>query len=108
MLDLIRDRATADPHGLALVDDRRAMTWMDVATTVDALGERLIAIAPNSDERVAVIGENTVETLLAHVAGIRRGVGTVAVSRQLKPDEMADQLLDSGSVAVVTGPLGLM
>lgn len=107
MLDLIRDRATADPHGLALVDDRRAMTWMDVATTLDALGEGLIAIAPNSDERVAVIGENAVETLLAHVAGIRRGVGTVAVSRQLKPDEMADQLVDSGSVAVVTGPLGL-
>lgn len=108
MLDLIRDRATADPHGLALVDDRRAMTWMDVATTLDALGEGLIGIAPNSDERVAVIGENAVETLLAHVAGIRRGVGTVAVSRQLKPDEMADQLVDSGSVAVVTGPLGLM
>ncbi|MGB3771928.1 MAG: AMP-binding protein [Rhodococcus sp. (in: high G+C Gram-positive bacteria)] len=108
MLDRIRERAEADPHGAALVDDRGTMNWTDVAATLDALGEQLLAIAPNSDERVAVIGENTAETLLTHVAGIRRGVGTVAVSRQLKPDEMADQLLDSGSVAVVTGPSGLI
>jgi acyl-CoA synthetase (AMP-forming)/AMP-acid ligase II len=107
MLDRIRDRAVSDPTGVALIDDNSSLTWTEVADALDALGEHFIALAPDSDERVAVIGENTVETLLAHAAAIGRGVGTVAVSRQLKPAEMADQLLDSGAVAVVTGPLGL-
>ncbi len=105
MLDRIRDRAANDPHGVALVDDNRAMTWAEAMTTLDALGERLVRLA-SPDERVAVIGENTVETLLTHVAGIGRGVGTVAVSRQLKAGEMVDQFIDSGTVAVVTGPGG--
>ncbi|SNS87307.1 AMP-binding protein [Rhodococcoides kyotonense] len=106
MLDRIRDRAAAEPDGVALVDDYRSLTWAEVANTLDGLGDQLLELAPHSDDRVAVVGENTVETLLSHVAGIARGVGTVAVSRQLKPHEMADQLLDSGSVALVTGPGG--
>ncbi|ORM35966.1 AMP-binding protein [Williamsia sp. 1135] len=107
MLDRIRDRAVSDPSGVALIDDNSSLTWAEAADALDALGEHLIALAPDPDERVAVIGENTIETLLTHAAAIGRGVGTVAVSRQLKPDEMADQLLDSGAVALVTGPLGL-
>ena len=106
MLDRIRDRAAIDPHAVALVDDNRTLTWSEVARALDALGERLVGLASDPDERIAVIGENTVETLLTHVAGIGRGVGTVAVSRQLKAGEMADQFADSGSVAVVTGPGG--
>ncbi|WP_020106943.1 AMP-binding protein [Nocardia sp. 348MFTsu5.1] len=107
MLDRIRDRATVDPTGVALVDDHTTMTWGDVVNTLDALGQSLLALAADPDERVAVVGENSIETLLAHTAAIARGVGTVAVSRQLKADEMADQLLDSRSVAIVTGPAGL-
>ena len=107
MLDRIRDRAMTDPTGTALVDDRTVMTWHEVLGVLDSLGERLIGVAGDPDERIAVIGENNVETLLAHAAAIGRGVGPVAVSRQLKAGEMADQLIDSGSVAVVTGPLGL-
>ncbi|MBY6411587.1 AMP-binding protein [Rhodococcus sp. BP-252] len=107
MLDRIRDRATEDPNGLALVDDRRTMTWAEVVTSLDALAERFVDVAPRPDDRIAVVGENTIETLLTHVACIGAGVGTVAVSRQLKSNEMADQLVDSGSVAVVTGPVGL-
>ncbi|PVY30692.1 AMP-binding protein [Williamsia muralis] len=107
MLDRIRDRAMTDPTGTALVDDRTVTTWHEVLGILDSLGERLIGLASDPDERIAVIGENNVETLLAHAAAIGRGVGPVAVSRQLKAGEMADQLIDSGSVAVVTGPLGL-
>jgi acyl-CoA synthetase (AMP-forming)/AMP-acid ligase II len=107
MLDRIRDRAMTDPTGVALVDDQQTKTWQEVVDILDALGERLITLAADPDDRVAVIGENNVETLLAHAAAIGRGVGSVAVSRQLKTREMADQLMDSGSVAVVTGPLGL-
>src|SRR4051794_10746041 len=100
-------RASAEPDATALVDDSGELTWAQVADQVDHVAGELLAVAGGAAERGAVIGENTIATLVAHAAGILSGVGTVAVSRQLKPGEMADQFADAGVVAVVTGPLGL-
>jgi acyl-CoA synthetase (AMP-forming)/AMP-acid ligase II len=102
----IGERAGEDPDGIALVDDGGAWTWAQVAGQVDAVGGHLLAVAAGPDDRVAVVGENLAPTLVAHAAGILAGVGTVAVSRQLTPAEMADQFRDAGVVAVVTGPAG--
>jgi acyl-CoA synthetase (AMP-forming)/AMP-acid ligase II len=103
----IADRARRDPRGTALVDDTAILTWAELAGQVEAVGAELLAVAGGSGERVAVVGENVAPTLVAHLAGLAVGVGTVAVSRQLTAPEMADQLSDAGVVAVVTGPLGL-
>ncbi|MFN3599958.1 MAG: AMP-binding protein [Dietzia sp.] len=107
MLDHIRDRATADPGLVALVDETAVLSWSDTASAVDRLARALRQIASGIDDRVAVVGENRVETLLAHAAAIGAGVGTVAISRQLTAREMTDQFLDSGCVAVITGPGGV-
>jgi acyl-CoA synthetase (AMP-forming)/AMP-acid ligase II len=103
----IEVRAGDDPGGLALADDAGELTWAEVAQQVDGAGGGLLAVAGGTEDRVAVIGENLAPTLMAHAAGILAGVGTVAVSRQLTADEMADQFRDAGVVAVVTGPAGL-
>ncbi|OUC77992.1 AMP-binding protein [Gordonia lacunae] len=106
MLDRIRDRASADPDALALSDDSAALTWQTVATSLERLTGALRAVAPSPDDRIAIVGENRVETLLAHVAAIGAGIGAVAVSRQLTAREMADQFADAGCAAVITGPAG--
>ena len=103
----IGERGGADPDGVALVDEAGTQTWAEVAGQVDAVGGELLAVAPGPDDRVAVVGENLAPTLMAHAAGILAGVGTVAVSRQLTAQEMADQFRDAGVTAVVTGPAGL-
>lgn len=103
----IGDRARADPESVALVDDGQSLSWREVAAAVDGVGAELLALALRPDDRLAVLGENRAETVLAHAAGILAGVGTVAVSRQLTAREMAEQFADAGVVAVVTGPLGL-
>ncbi len=100
-------RAEQDPSGTALVDDSSSLTWAEVARQVDAVAGQLLAVAVGPDDRVAVVGENRGPTVLTHVAGILAGVGTVAVSRQLTAREMAEQFLDAGVVAVVTGPSAL-
>jgi acyl-CoA synthetase (AMP-forming)/AMP-acid ligase II len=103
----IGKRAGSDPDGVALVDDTASLSWGQVAAAVDAVGGELLAVAPHHDDRVAVVGENVVPTLVTHAAGILAGVGTVAVSRQLTAGEMADQFRDAGVTAVVTGRAGL-
>src|SRR5215213_2219232 len=103
----IEARAGDDPEGLAMADDAGELTWAQVAGQVDAVAGELLAVAPGADDRVAVMGENVAPTLMTHAAAILAGVGTVAVSRQLTAEEMADQFRDAGVVAVVTGPAGL-
>lgn len=103
----IAERAEEHPDVLALVDDARSLTWRELAAEVTAVGCRFAALAPNPDQRIGVLGENRVETVVAHLAGLLSGVGTVALSRQLTSTELADQLTDSDAVAVITGPLGI-
>ena len=101
------ERASRQPDDVALVDDVTTLTWGRTARAVEGVGARLRELVTGPDQRIAVVGENAVATLLAHAAGILTGVGTVAVSRELTAREMADQFRDAGVVAVVTGPYGL-
>ena len=43
----------------------------------------------------------------AHAAGLTVGVGTVATSRQLRANELADQYADAGVVCAITGAAAL-
>ena len=100
-------RAQQSPQEVAVVDHDGSLTWDVVARTVDRVAAGLAAVATRPGERWAVLGDNAAPTLLAHAAGLVAGVGTVAVSRQLTPAELAYQLADAGAVAAVTGAPGL-
>ncbi len=103
----IGQRAEEQPDALALIDDERLLTWRELAAEITVVAGRFAALAPSPDQRIGVLGENRVETVVAHLAGLLSGVGTVALSRQLTSTELLDQLTDSGAVAVVSGPLGI-
>ena len=92
---------------VALVDDWTVRSRAEVERSLDAAGRALLALCPEPGARVGVIGENRAETLLAHAAAIRVGVGTVALAKTLSTREIVDQCLDAGVVAVVTGPSAL-
>src|SRR5439155_5912232 len=82
-------------------------TWSEVASDLVRAAGALLAVAPGPSDRVSVLGENAVPTLIAHAAGLTVGVGTVATSRQLRPAELADQYTDAGVVCAITGGSGL-
>ncbi len=104
MTDAIRARAEADPDGIALADDSRTRTWVEVADDLERAAGALLAVAPEPSQRVSVIGENAIPTLEAHAAALTVGVGTVATSRQLRAAELADQYADAGVVCAIAGP----
>jgi len=90
-----------------IVDDWSVYSRAEVEHSLETAGLALLALCPDPSARVGVIGENRAETLLAHAAGIRAGVGTVALAKTLSAPEIVDQCHDAGVVAVVTGPSGL-
>ncbi len=100
-------RSIDTPDDIALADDRRTLTWHELATEIQRTASYFAAVATEPDQRIGVLGENRVETMIAHAAGILSGIGTVALSRQLTGSELIDQLTDAHAVSVVTGPLGL-
>ena len=104
MTAAIRARAQADPHGLALADDSGTRTWAEVAADLERAAGALLAVAPEPDQRVSVVGENAIPVLEAHAAALTVGVGTVATSRQLRAGELADQYTDAGVICAIAGP----
>jgi len=99
--------AEPEPDDAVLVDDYAVLTRRQVNAALDRTARALLALCPDPSQRVGIVGENRAETLLAHAAGIRAGVGTVALAKGLSAREIVDQCHDAGVVAVVTGPLGL-
>jgi long-chain acyl-CoA synthetase len=99
----IRARAEAAPQDVALADDSGTRTWAEVAADLDRAAGALLAAAPESAQRVSVIGENAIPTLEAHAAALTVGVGTIATSRQLRASELADQYADADVVAAIAG-----
>ena len=98
MTAAIRAKAEAAPQDVALADDSRTRTWSEVAADLERAAGALLAAAPGPSERVSVLGENAIPTLEAHAAALTVGVGTVATSRQLRANELADQYADAGVV----------
>ncbi|MFE9442198.1 AMP-binding protein [Streptomyces sp. NPDC006602] len=99
-------RARELPNATALADDTESLSWSRLADQVARLTGRFLEVAPRPEDRVAVLGDNAVATLVAHLAGLRAGVGTVAASRQLTARELVDLLTDAGAKAVISGPAG--
>lgn len=97
-------RAEEQPDDVALVDDDRSLTWRELASEVQAVAAHFAELVVQPEQRVGVLGENRIETVVAHVAGVLSGVGTIALSRQLTAAELVDQLTDAHAVALVCGP----
>lgn len=97
----ISTRRDTTPDEIALADGTATLTWAQLASTVEAVAARLLSLPSGS--RLGVTGENAVPTLVAHLAGLVTGVGTVAVHRQATGSELRHELTAAACQALVTG-----
>ena len=98
------DLAAERPDEIALRDDAVALGWAAVNDVlnraVNAIGE--LDLGP--DRRLAVLADNSVETVLAHLGALLAGASSVPVNFHLNVDEVAYILEDSGAQALFVGP----
>ncbi|QYX81743.1 AMP-binding protein [Streptomyces akebiae] len=99
-------RAQETPDEPALADDLNVLCWSGLVDQVARAAARMLEFAPGPDDRIAVLGDNAIPTLVAHLAGLRAGVGTVATSRNLTSGELVDQIIDAGVTGIIAGPAG--
>jgi acyl-CoA synthetase (AMP-forming)/AMP-acid ligase II len=87
-------RAHALDHGerLALSAGEVELSYAEVCALVASLGERLARIGAAPGERVAMLGENSVEWVVAFLACLRIGAIAVPLNHRLGPSEIEGQL----------------
>ena len=89
---------------MALRDDDVALGWAQVNDILNRVVNGLGDFDLGPDRRVAVLAENSVETVLAHLGGLLAGASTVPVNFHLNADEVAYILEDSGAQVLFVGP----
>ncbi|MDT4920408.1 MAG: long-chain acyl-CoA synthetase [Pseudonocardiales bacterium] len=97
----IAQRAASDPDGRALATPAHALTWAELASTTDAAARALAALDLGAHRRVAVMAQNSVDTVLGYLAALHAGLSVVPVSFHLTAREVAYILGDSGAAAVL-------
>ncbi len=80
----------------------RTLTYRQLNTLTDVLAAALVDLGIQKGERVAVILPNTAQFVIAFYAILKAGGVVVAVNPTFPPRRMAEQLSDSGAVAVIT------
>jgi long-chain acyl-CoA synthetase len=95
-----RDLAASTPDASALRDQHVDLTWGEL----DLLLNRAVNALSGWPGRVAVMADNSADTLLAHTALLLSGVSAVPVSAHLTADEATYLLEVSGATLVLAGP----
>jgi long-chain acyl-CoA synthetase len=104
MVLIAADLAADRPDQVALQDDEVTLGWAQVNDTLNRVVNGLGDFDLGPDRRVAVLAENSVETVLAHLGGLLAGASTVPVNFHLNADEAAYILGDSGAQVLFVGP----
>jgi long-chain acyl-CoA synthetase len=93
------DRAAGEPEGIGLVGDGCTLTWRELVEHIVGRAVTLVEHKLGPSPRLAVIGENSPETLITYAAAALAGIGTVLVNHQWSPAEITYVLRDSRATA---------
>jgi fatty-acyl-CoA synthase len=85
------------PTKVALLAGERAVTFGELDATTDRIAAALKARGFSRGDRVAVMGDNSVDWLEVFFAAAKLGGVVVPVSHLLKPPEVLFQITDSGA-----------
>ena len=94
------DRAAAEPHEMALLDDAGARGWGEAAEHTVRVAHALRALDLGPDDRLAILGENCSTTVIMYAAAALAGVSTIFVNHHLSEGEVAYMLADGGAEAL--------
>ena len=101
------ERARLQPDETGLVDRSQALSWSDVEDRVVRMSNALLELDLPHGTRLAVVGENTSETLLVYASALLAGVGTILVNAHLTTEEVQYLLDDGAAQAIWSSPESL-
>ena len=97
-------KALQTPDAPALRDERVVIGWARLDLLANRATNGLLAAGLGENRRIGVFAPNSVETVLAYLAGLHAGVSAVPISFHLTVDEVAYILGDAGVGLLFVGP----
>jgi long-chain acyl-CoA synthetase len=105
LADLVARQAEAHPRAGALVQPmpvRRAMTWAELDRRIDAVAAGLSAHGLVAGHRIALLGPNSIEFVVAYFATLRAGYVAVPINPQSTSSELRALMDDCGARVLFT------
>jgi len=99
--DFLHDTARRLPEKVALVAQKRRVTYAEIEASANALAHALAARGVSRGDRVVIFAENTVETVVAFWAVLAAGAVVSIVSPLTKADKLTYLLNDCRAVALI-------
>ena len=87
--------AKQHPQQFALADSQQRLNWQAMDKKLNQVAHALIDIGLNPNDRLAILGRNSVDYALLFLGGLRAGVCIVPLSTLATPDNLADMINDS-------------
>ena len=89
------------PDGFAFIQGERELTWKQFDGRVNRLANLFLDLGIEKEDRIAIMGFNSIEWVETYFAASKIGAVPVNVNARFVPDEVRYILEDSDSVAVV-------
>ncbi len=102
--DLITNAAWKHPQRAAVRCGERSLDFGQLAQGVEQAGRALLSLGLKRGERVAILLDKREEALLAMFGALAAGAAFVMLAPQLKDEQLALVLCDSGARMLVTTP----
>jgi len=105
LADLVKRQLVADPDEVALVQPRpvrRTVTWAELDRRVDAVAAGLSAHGLVAGHRIALVGSNSIEFVIAYLATLRAGYVAVPINPESTITELRAMINDCGAHALFT------
>jgi long-chain acyl-CoA synthetase len=106
------ERAALEPDAPALIDLSRSgservprtMSWSEVRARTSMIANDLLRHGFGRGARLAVLGDNTGDTVLVYAAAVMAGIGAVYVNSHLTAEEVEYVLRDGNALAIWASP----
>ena len=100
--ELLERAAAQRPAEVALIDDERRWTWLELREAVADLAAGLVEAGLRPDDRLAIQAPTTAEFVVVYLAALRAGLVIVPVNPGYTLPELDHILADSGARMLVT------
>jgi acyl-CoA synthetase (AMP-forming)/AMP-acid ligase II len=101
--DVVRDQATVQPGGVALVFEGRAITYRELDRAASQVANGLRALNPEPGTRIATLDKNSDHFYELLLGAAKAGQVLVPVNYRLAPPEMAAIVNDAGAMVLFVG-----
>ena len=100
----LRQFAQRHPNQMALADSHQQLTWDELDQQLNRVAHALMGLGIEPNQRIAILGRNSVDYALLFLGGLRAGICITPLSTLASSDALVGMINDSGARLLFVSP----